>query len=193
MARNRYWTGLLLLSRTIIHLTAAINVSGKPSINLLAVSLTVGFILLLQGYSGIRTYKKWMLNVFEFTSYFNILAFTIAKFYVLLTGGNHTTIASVSIGVEFVLFIFIIAYHAIAETDILPKIMHSKWYKIHFHKNLSVPFLSNYQNQELVSNRHGVTTTEVQLFGTDSNLGQATEPEADDRVGNEREDIALLF
>ena len=193
MAKTRYWTGLLLLSRAILHLTAAINVPGKPSVNLLAVSLTVGFILLLQGYSGIRTYKKWMLNVLEFTSYFNILAFTVAKFYVLLTEGSHTTIASVSIGIEFVLFLCIIAYHATVETDILHKIVHSKWYKSHFHKELSVPFLSGYHDQELIFNQHAVTTTEVQLLSTDSNLEQVTEPEADDMVGKEREDIALLF
>ena len=191
--RNRYWTGFLLLSRAVVHLTAAINVSGKPSINLLAVSLMVGFILLLQGYSGIRTYKKWMLNVLEFTSYFNILAFTMAKFYVLLTEGSHTTIASVSIGIEFVLFIFIIAYHAVVETNVFHKVMNSKWYTSHFHKDLSVPFLSNYQDQELISNRYAVTTTEVQLLGADSNLERVAEPEADDIVGKEREDIALLF
>jgi uncharacterized membrane protein HdeD (DUF308 family) len=104
MAKNRYWTGLLLLSRAILHLTAAINVSGKPSVNLLAVSLIVGFILLLQGYSGIRTYKKLMLNILEFTSYFNILAFTAAKFYVQLTEGSHTTIASVSISTDLCSF-----------------------------------------------------------------------------------------
>ena len=193
-ARNRYWTGLLLLSRAVIHLTAAINVSGKPSVNLLAVSLTVGFILLLQGYSGIRTYKKWMLNVLEFTSYFNILAFTVAKFYVLLTEGRHTTIiASISIGIEFVLFLFIIAYHVTVEADILHKITHTKWYRSHFHKDLSVPFLSNYQDQELISNQGAVTTSEVQVFGSDSNLEQGTESEADDIVWKEREDIALLF
>ena len=193
MARNRYWTGLLLLSRAILHLTAAINVSGKPSVNLLAVSLTVGLILLLQGYSGIRTYKKWMLNVLEFTSYFNILAFTVAKFYVLLTEGSHTTIANVSIGIEFVLFLFIIAYHTTVEMNILHKMVQSKWYKGHFHKDLGVPFLSGCHDQKLTFNQHKVTTTEVQLLSVNSNLEQATDPEVDDMVGKEREDIALLF
>ena len=195
-ARNRYWTGLLLLSRAILHLTVAINKS-KPSVNLLAVSIIVGCILLLQGYSGIRTYKKWMLNVLEFTSYFNILAFTLAKFYVLLTEGSHTAIANISIGIEFVLFIFIIAYHTTVETDLLHKIRHSKWFKNHFHKDLRVPFLSDYQlDQELISNRHTVTTTEIQLHTAGSNLEQDTasgEPEGDDVVMKEREDIALLF
>jgi hypothetical protein len=92
-----------------------------------------------------------------------------------------------------VLFLFIIAYHATVETDIkfLHKIVHSKWYRSRFHKDLSVPFLSSYHDQELTSN--AVTTTEVQLLSADSNLEQATEPEADDMIAKEREDIALLF
>ena len=65
-----------------------------------------------------------------------------------------------------------------------------KWYKGHFHKDLSVPFLSGCQDQGLAFNQHKITTTEVSV---DSNLEQATDPEADDTVGKEREDIALLF
>ena len=117
----------------------------------------------------------------------------MAKFYVQLTEGSHTTIATVSISIELMLFLFIIAYHTAVETNILHKLVHSKWYKNHFHKDLSVPFLSSYQDQELAFNRHAVTTTEVQLLSADSSLEQATEPEADDMIAKEREDIALLF
>ena len=40
-ARNRYWTGLLLLARVILYLTAAINISVEPSVDLLAISLVI--------------------------------------------------------------------------------------------------------------------------------------------------------
>ena len=50
MAKNRYWTGLLLLARVILYLTAAINVSGEPSVNLLAILLIIGCISLLHAY-----------------------------------------------------------------------------------------------------------------------------------------------
>ena len=96
--RNRYWTGLLLLSRVVLYLIVAINVSGEPRVNLLAVSLVVGCIFLLHTYSGLRIYKQWVLDVLEFTTYFNILAFTIAKFYTLQSESEDITIASVSIG-----------------------------------------------------------------------------------------------
>ena len=185
-AKNRYWTGLLLLARAILYLTTAINISGKPSVNLLAVSLVVGCILLLQGYSGIHPYKNWILNVFEFTSYFNILAFTVAKFYVLLTEGSHTTIAYISISVEFVLFLSIIVYHVTVETNIPYRVKHSKLYRTHFSQNLCVHLLANQVQQPVCS--QNVTISEVSI--DKPNLEQEPEP---DHVMKEREDIALLF
>jgi hypothetical protein len=41
VTNNRYWTGLLLLARVVLYLTAPINVSGEPRFNLLAVSLII--------------------------------------------------------------------------------------------------------------------------------------------------------
>ena len=83
VTKNRYWTGLLLLARVVLYLTAAINVSGEPRFNLLAISLIIGSIFLFHAYSGMRIYKQWALNVLEFTTYFNILALAVATFYVL--------------------------------------------------------------------------------------------------------------
>ena len=57
VTKNRYWTGFLLLARVMLYLTAAINVSGEPRFNLLAISLIVGSIFLFHAYSGIRIYK----------------------------------------------------------------------------------------------------------------------------------------
>ena len=181
--RNRYWTGLLLLARVILYLTTAINISGKPSVNLLAVTLVIGFILLLQGYSGIGTYKKWMLNIFEFTSYFNILAFTVAKFYVLLTEGSHTAIAYISITVEIVLFLCIIIYHTTVEINIPYRIKHSKWYKGHFGQDLCAHLLSNQAHPPACNQL--VTYSEISI-----DQEQKTET---DHIEKEREDIALLL
>ena len=58
IARNHYWIGLLLLARVVLYLTAAINVSGEPRVNFLALSLVVGSIFLLRTYSGMRIYTR---------------------------------------------------------------------------------------------------------------------------------------
>ena len=116
-ARNRYWTGLLLLARVILYLTAAINVSSEPSVNLLAILLVIGCISLLHAYSGISIYKKWPLNV-------------LAIAYAFIT-------------IQFMIFAFSLFHHIMLEYHILDKVKQSKWYKTQFCRNLIIPLLDN--------------------------------------------------
>ena len=140
-ARNRYWTGLLLLARVILYLTAAINVSGEPNVNLLAILLVIGCILLLHAYSGMSIYKKQILNISEFTTYFNILAFIAFKFYVQNVGGSHATIAYVSISIQAVIFVCSMVGHITLEFGIISRIKSTQWYKNHFSLDLHAPLL----------------------------------------------------
>ena len=174
--KNRYWTGFLLLARVILYITTTINISGEPSINLLSTSLVIGSILLLQGYSGIRTYKKWPLNALEFTTYFNILAFSVAKFYVLLSeSSDDTVVAYISISVEFVLFLCIIVYHASIETNILHRIKQCKLYKTHFCRDLQTPLISS-----PCAHVASVTRSEVLFREQESSLTEYSMKDKDD-------------
>ena len=185
-ARHRYWTGVLLLARVVLHLTAAVNVSGKH-IDLLAVSLVVVGILLLQGYSGINIYKKWALNVFEFTSSLNILTFCIAKYYVLFTDEGHLAIAYVSVTVEFILFLCIIVYHSTVKFKIQHRIKKCIWYKSRSNQDLNIPFLSN-QHQSMSSVSQAVTYSEVSMKGN-----CATETFDTDDKCSEQKEVTQLF
>ena len=49
VSKHRYWTGLLLFTRTVFYLVFALNVSGDPEVNLLAITTTVVCLLLLKG------------------------------------------------------------------------------------------------------------------------------------------------
>ena len=183
-ARNRYWTGLLLLARVILYLTAAINISGEPSVNLLAILLVIGCILLLHAYSGISIYKKWPLNVFEFTTYFNILVFTAVKFYVQMVGGNHIAVAYTSISVQFVIFICSLLHHVMLECHLMDRAKQTRWYKSRFSRNLlSVPLLDN--QVQYTAPGQKVTFSEVTI--------KKPEIELISEVGSEREGITLLF
>ena len=184
-ARNRYWTGLLLLARVILHVTAAI--SGIPSVNLLSILLVIGCIFLLQGYSGIHIYKRWPLNVLEFTSYFNLLIYTSCKFYVLQTEGSSIAIAYVSISVEFVLFLSVIVYHVSIGTNIVHKIKHKIYKKKHLRQDLRDPLLVN-EHHDLCA---PVTFSEVMLDKNQSKQKQQ-EQEAE-RTMKEREETTQLF
>ena len=140
-ARNRYWTGLLLLARVILYLTAAINVSGEPSVNLFCILLVIGSIFLLHAYSGMSIYKKQTLNAFEFTTYFNILTFVAFKLYIQVVGGNHVTVAYISISIQMAILFCSMVHHAILEFHITDRIKGTKWYKNQFNRNLCAPLL----------------------------------------------------
>ena len=159
VARNRYWTGLLLLARVVLYLTSAVNVSGEPSFNLLAVSLTITSILLLHAYSGMRIYKNWVIDVIDFTTYCNILTFTITKFYILRTDGSHATLSIISISIQFVVFAFTMVYHIITETSVQSWMKKCNRRKSLFLPELNTHLLGNDEN----SVEQTVTFSEVTI------------------------------
>ena len=159
VARNRYWTGLLLLARVVLYLTSAVNVSGEPSFNLLAVSLTITSILLLHAYSGMRIYKNWVIDVIDFTTYCNILTFTITKFYILRTDGSHATLSIISISIQFVVFTFTMVYHVITETSVQSWMKKCNRRKSLFLPELNTHLLGNDEN----SVEQTVTFSEVTI------------------------------
>ena len=183
-ARNRYWTGLLLLVRVILYLTAAINVSSEPSVNLLAILLVIGCISLLHAYSGMSIYKKWPLNVLEVTTYFNILAFTAVKFYIQMVGGNHTAIAYASISIQLMIFVLSVFHHVILEYHILDKVKQTRWCKIGFSRNLTTPLIHDKEVQYTAPSQK-VTYSEVTIM--------KPEIQSTSAVDAEREGLSLLL
>ena len=173
-ARNRYWTGLLLLARVILYLTTAINVSGEPSVNLLAILLVIGCILLLHVYSGMSIYKKQILNIFEFTTYFNILALVAFKFYIQVVGGSHKTVTYISISIQMAILVCSVVHHAILEFHITDKIKATKWYKNQFNRNLSTPLLIPQMQYKAPSQT--VTFSEVVMRKSEVLMNSETEP-----------------
>jgi CDP-diglyceride synthetase len=172
VTKNRYWTGLLLLARVVLYLTAAINVSGEPRFNLLAISLIIGTIFLLHAYSGMSVYKQWVLNVLEFTTYFNILALAVSTFYVLQINGNGTTVALVSIGAQFVLSVCAMTYHIAIETNVLGRMKKSSWYTYQqrFRLELTTRLLQNETEPPASSQVPVVTFSEITISDSNDQL-----------------------
>ena len=170
MSRNRYWTGLLLLARVILYLVAGINISGEPSINLLAVSLIIGCIMLLHACSGIGVYKNSILNSIEFFTYFNILCFAASMFYVQTIGGNHdqAVIPYISISTQIVAFTIALLHHFWTECRIVNRMRKSKWYVRYFNKDLRVNLLKDSVAETSAVPSQAVTYSEVVLRMTSS-------------------------
>ena len=115
--KHRYWTGLLLLTRAILHLVAAVNVSNDPTVALTAISVTICFIIVLKALIGSRVYRQWPLDILETLFYLNILLFTTFTWYCLGECGNKKAAAYTSVSITFIILLLIILYHVYTYTS----------------------------------------------------------------------------
>ena len=109
-SKHRYWTGMLLLVRTVQYLITAANVSNVPQITLISILFTVGFVLSLKACIG-RLYRKWPIDILETMFYFNLLALSFFAWYYINREEEYKPIAYISILISFILLIAIILYH----------------------------------------------------------------------------------
>ena len=116
--KYRFWTGLLLFVRVTLYLVASVvqNVFADPRVNLVFTTVLITGICVLRGYLKVSTlYKNWLIDIIELTFYFNIIFFTVATLYVRSSGkGNQDTVAIISIGITFAIFVSIVLYHIYA-------------------------------------------------------------------------------
>ena len=110
-----YWTGLLLFVRILLYIISSVNVSGEPSINLLAVSVCITCLLLLKGSLSTKIYKQWLLDILELVWYFNIAIFCTSRLMNLASQRNEMVTAFISLTIAFLMFVLITGYHMIVE------------------------------------------------------------------------------
>ena len=103
----RYWIGLILLSRSMLLLTIAINV-GSDSVNILVIaSVTAGLLFIKR-----RVYENNYIDLLESSFIFNLCVLSIATFY--LKGKSPQSqygVSSTSIAISFMTFIGILIFH----------------------------------------------------------------------------------
>ena len=117
--KHRYWTGLLLVIRVALYLViSVVNKSNDPAVNLLATGSIMIGLLVSKGMLGSssRIYKKWVVELLEMLSYFNITLFSCAQLYVLNTKTDISNIPGYISGVFMLCSVtFILLYHTFTE------------------------------------------------------------------------------
>ena len=125
-ARHRYWTGLLLLVRVVLHLVAAVNVSNSPQIALTSISLTIGGLFFLR-FRG-KMYKKWPLDLLESFFYFNLLFLSSVTSYSLDDSeSNREAAAYTSVTITLIVLLIIILFHVYFHTSLFAKLHDKKF------------------------------------------------------------------
>ena len=142
----RYWTGLLLLVRVVLYITAAITVSVNPQTFLLMTIILVGGLLFLKQVVGMRQYRKVIVDIFEMIIYFNLIALATFSLYDFKTDiRKQTAVAYISTIITLILFIGAVIYH-------LTLIIHKTPDNMHKH-----------QSSSLTSIRSPVTRTTIDI------------------------------
>ena len=111
-SKYRYWTGLLLLVRVVLYVTASVTVSANPQTFPLITNILIGGLFLFKGVFGLRVYKNSLVNIVDTVLYFNLLAlagFTLYDFKADST--KQTSVAYTSAIITFIFFIGSIYYH----------------------------------------------------------------------------------
>ena len=125
-ARHRYWTGLLLLVRVVLHLVAAVNVSNSPQIALISICICIGGLFFL-GFLG-RVYKKWPLDLLESFFYFNLLLLSLVTWYSLGDSeSNREAAAYTSVTITLIVLLIIILFHVYFHTSLFDKLHDKKF------------------------------------------------------------------
>ena len=113
-SKYRYWTGLLLLVRVVLYITASVTVSqfDNPQASLLITIILVGGLSLIKEITGARVYKKSFVNIVETGLYFNLLALAAFSSYDFKNDVNRqTAVAYTSTIITFFLLVGVIIYH----------------------------------------------------------------------------------
>ena len=112
-SKYRYWTGLLLLVRVVLFITASITVSVNPQVSLLAIIISVsGLFFLNKCIRNLKVYKKAFTDVVETNMYFNLLAFAaFSQYHFKDDPTKQTAVAYTSTIIAFLILVGVIAYH----------------------------------------------------------------------------------
>lgn len=111
----RFWTGLSLIVRVVLYLTAAVTESRSPRVPLLMTLLLMSFLLLLKGAIGTRIYKKISVDIVETVILINLLVYSGFSLYKFNSDGKiQALIAYSSTAIMFLILLGVIVYHIIA-------------------------------------------------------------------------------
>ena len=105
VSKHRYWTGLLLFTRSSLFLIFAFNALGDPHVNLFCIT-TVTLAIITIGFVAERIYANRYLGTLEASFIINLGVLAAAT-----TSFDQLALTYTSVSIAFVTFIGIVVYH----------------------------------------------------------------------------------
>ena len=106
--KYRFWTGMLLLVRTLLIILFTINYAGSVEVNLLIISVVSCALLIAQS-NGI--YKKWPCNFLEAFFHGQLIVFSAGAAYARHKNYNVMIVTDTSISLTLIVFLVLLGYH----------------------------------------------------------------------------------
>ena len=111
-SKYRYWTGLLLLVRVVLYVTASVTVSTNSQTLPLITGVLIGILFCIKGVFGVKTYKNSIVNVVDTVNYLNLLLLAFFSLYDFKRNiAKQTAIIYISVIITLILFIVSLCYH----------------------------------------------------------------------------------
>ena len=111
-SKYRYWTGLLLIVRIVLYITASVTTSINSQTFALITGFLVGGLILFKSVFALKVYKSSFVDVVDTVLYFNLLALALFSLYDFKANiVKQTAVAYTSTIITFLLFIGAISYH----------------------------------------------------------------------------------
>ena len=105
-----FWTGLLLLIRSILLVIFAVNVLGEDSLNLLTITIASLLILaVVWAFHGV--YKKQYLNILESFFFLNLGILSSGVCFAKIIGWSTKPVTFTSVGITFIVLVAILLFH----------------------------------------------------------------------------------
>ena len=145
----RSWIGLLLAVRFFLLFIFLANSLGDPSINLVAISITMSLIVAFKTLCG-TVYTNWCLDTLDLFFEIILILFSVLTLYITNKKGNQSVLSDAFLSVSFLVFSGIILYY------VQRCVVGSRWWKYSL-KPICKKFFSRYMADRL--------TTEGELAG----------------------------
>ena len=105
--KHVYWIGLVLLARVVLLVIFATTSAIAPSINLVMI-ISIVSVLSLQ---ACNVYKTLKMSILESSFLINLILFSSGTLFIEINGGSKEGLACTSVGLAFLQFVAIVAYH----------------------------------------------------------------------------------
>ena len=105
--KHVYWIGLVLLARVVLLVIFASTSAIAPSINLVMI-ISIVSLLSIQ---ACNVYKTLKMSILETSFFINLILFSSGTLFIEINGGSKEGLACTSVGLVFLQFVAIVAYH----------------------------------------------------------------------------------